>query len=105
MNLRSRWKHIAWARNARSAWQHIAWGGARLCERNPRIFNNKERQPVKRATAWSNNVLPPVLRAHIFNSNIPRVSLAKPRSTLGYMLSPASQAMLPASQAKNTFHK
>ena len=27
--------------------KHVAWGGARLCERNPRIFRRQRREPVK----------------------------------------------------------
>jgi len=36
--------------------------------------------------------LPPASQARIFISSFPMVSLAKPRSTIGYMLAPAPQA-------------
>ncbi len=32
-------------RNLRSRWKRIAWGGARLCERNPRVFQRQRVSP------------------------------------------------------------
>ena len=77
--------------NARSAWQRIAWGGARLCERNPRIVHENEREPVKRAADVRDLRCRPRCGLESFSNRVPRVALAKPRSTLGYMLTRASR--------------
>src|SRR6185369_11147822 len=73
---------------------HKAWGGARLCERNPRITKQKSLEPVKRVTAWTISGCRPLrgLPAHFYLD--PGVALAKPRSTPGFMLSLASRALL-----------
>ena len=69
--------------------KHKAWGGARLCERNPKIELLKAREPMKWATAFV--VFTAVAR--FTGSDImfrdPGVALAEPRSTPGFMLTPA----------------
>src|SRR6185369_207516 len=47
----------------RSGRQHKAWGGARLCERNPRIAVKNATEPAKRATAHYYHALSPASRA------------------------------------------
>src|SRR5688500_16844117 len=72
----------------RSRRKRKAWGGARLCERNPRIWFRKEaraRGAGGSAVARCTGSAPLLLRD-------PGVGLAKPRSTPGFMPPPASQA-------------
>jgi len=48
-------------------------------------------EPAEQATDVSRYALAPASRAYKFYYDDPRVTLAKPRSTLGYMLASASR--------------
>lgn len=82
--------------NLRSRWQHKAWDEVRLCERSPRWNRQRLNEPVKRAKDFAGKSIVSAARLRglllhqIFE---PGASLAKPRFTPGFTLSPAPQAV------------
>ena len=70
----------------RSGREHKAWGGARLCERNPRIVAKHIRAREAGDRPCGLRICRPLRGLDLLTTPLPGVSLAKPRSTPGFTL-------------------